>query len=32
MKKNFVIIIETLHLPDNGEQLNVSEIYLFHIY
>lgn len=32
MKNNFVIIIETLHLPDNGEQLNVSEIYLIHIY
>jgi len=26
MKENFVIIIESLHLPDNGDQSNVHEL------
>lgn len=24
MKNNFMVIIESLHLPDNGQQSNVS--------
>jgi hypothetical protein len=29
MKDNFVICIESLHLPDNGEQYNVSSIHAY---